>query len=102
MTLVAFGIFLCGATTTTAIIPHDKGAYLGGIPKPGDQVSVFVDSAFGKKTRIAQFAVVLEKPKWSFRGGVAMRLDMKTRRYQAWLMRLFQHHRIVRMTSLLR
>jgi hypothetical protein len=93
--LVALGIFLFGSTTITITIPHDKGAYIGGVPKTGNIVDVYG----GKKEDslwVVKDVRVAAEPQWSFRDGIAMKLDISMRRYQAWPLRGFDYCRIAK------
>jgi len=93
-TLVAFGIFLFSSTTSTVTILHNEGAYVGGVPKVGDVADVFEEGRFNP-TCLARGVVVAEKPQWNFNNGIAMELQLKTKRYQDWMLKTSRFHRII-------
>ena len=94
-TLVAFGIFLLGPTTITIHIPHDEGAWIGGVPKIGNEIDVYGGTG-SDSPWVVKGAIVANRPDWKFRDGTAMHLDVMMKRYQAWPMGGFKYCRIVK------
>ncbi|WP_075083306.1 hypothetical protein [Mariniblastus fucicola] len=75
-------------------IKHDDGAYVGGVPAPGDHVEVFATTDTGEIKSLARDLVVLEHPDWKFTDGIAMRLKLQINWRQQWSISGYKHYRI--------